>query len=146
MTTGVAAPSLWRHPPFVRLWVASVGSHFGFEMLSLVVGWQVYSITGRALDLGLIGLVQFVPSLLLALPAGHAADRYDRRRIVQVAQVVIGLAAAALAVLTVTGRLHETGVFAILFVIGVATAFEFPAQKSLLPTLVPPASCRARWR
>ena len=58
-------------------------------MLSVAVGWQVYAVTGRAFDLGLVGLVQFVPSLLLALPAGHAADREARQRIVLVAQLVV---------------------------------------------------------
>jgi MFS family permease len=73
--------SLRRHPAFVAFWIAEVASSFGFQMLAVAVGWQVYAITGRAFDLGLIGLVQFVPSLLLALPAGHAADQLDRRRI-----------------------------------------------------------------
>jgi len=67
---------------FAQFWVARIASGFGFEMLSVAVGWQIYSMTGRALDLGLIGLAQFVPSLLFALPAGHVADQFERRRVV----------------------------------------------------------------
>ena len=84
--------SLRQHPAFIGFWLASAGSSFGFQMLSVAVGWQIYSITGRALDLGLIGLVQFVPSVLLALPAGHIADQYDRRRIVLSGQLGVCLA------------------------------------------------------
>jgi MFS family permease len=78
--------SLWHHPTFVAFWFARIASGFGFQMLSVAVGWQIYAITGRALDLGLIGLVQFIPSLLLALPAGHMADQFERRRIVLLAK------------------------------------------------------------
>ena len=109
-------------------------------MLSVAVGWQVYAITGRALDLGLVGLVQFVPSVLLALPAGHVADRADRRRVVVLAQLAVLAAIVVLTVATATSRIDETAIFAILFAIGVAMAFEWPAQRSLLPSLVPPGT------
>jgi MFS family permease len=131
--------SLWQHRAFVRLWISTVSTSFGFQMLSVAIGWQVYAITGSALDLGLIGLVQFVPSLVLALPAGHVADRYERRRVVLIAQIVVLFAIAMLAVLTAADRIHELGIFAILFTIGIAMAFEWPAQRSMLPSLVPAA-------
>jgi len=131
--------SLRRHPAFVAFWIAEVASSFGFQMLSVAVGWQVYAITGRAFDLGLIGLVQFVPSLLLALPAGHAADQLDRRRIFVSGQLVQGLAVATLTGLTLLHGIHEVGILVLVGVIGVARAFEFPAMQSILPALVPPA-------
>ena len=131
--------ALLRNSSFLRLWLAGTASGFGFQMVAVAVGWQVYAITGRVFDLGLIGLVQFVPSLLLALPAGHAADRYDRRRIVFFSQIVIGCAIGLLGVLTLIDRLDETGIFAILFVIGTASAFKFPSQQALLPGIVPAA-------
>jgi MFS family permease len=131
------ADSLRRHPAFIRFWLASAGASFGFQMLAVAVGWQIYAITGRALDLGLIGLVQFIPSVMLALPAGHAADRYDRRRIVLWAQVTAGLAIAVLTVLTVSGHIDELGILAVVLVIGIAMAFEFPTLRSMLPALVP---------
>jgi len=131
------ADSLLRHRAFIAFWFARIASSFGFQMLSVAVGWQIYSITGRAFDLGLIGLVQFVPSVLLALPAGHVADQFERRRIVLMGQVVEWLAIIVLATLTLTSHIHELGILALVFVLGVAKAFEFPALQSMLPALVP---------
>jgi MFS family permease len=130
---------LLRHRAFVAFWLARIASSFGFQMLSVAVGWQIYAITGRAFDLGLIGLVQFVPSVLLALPAGHAADQFERRRIVLLGQVLEWIAIAALAWLSLAYDIHEAGILLLVFVIGIAKAFEFPALQSMLPALVPPA-------
>ncbi|HKR77318.1 MAG TPA: MFS transporter [Rhodanobacter sp.] len=134
-----AADSPLRHRAFVQFWCARIASGFGFQMLSVAVGWQIYAITGRAFDLGLIGLVQFIPSVLLALPAGHVADQYERRRVVLLGQIVEWTAIVLLAALTLLGRIHETGILLLVFVIGVAKAFESPSMQSLLPALVPPA-------
>jgi MFS family permease len=128
---------LREHPAFIRYWLASASSSFGFQMLSVAVGWQVYSISGSALDLGLIGLVQFIPSVLLALPAGHAADRRERRRIVLAGQIAVFMAIAVLAALTVIGSNNKFEILALVALIGVAKAFEFPALQSMLPALVP---------
>lgn len=130
---------LSRRPAFVTFWCARIASSFGFQMLSVAVGWQVYAITGRALDLGLIGLVQFVPSVLLALPAGHVADQHERRRIVVIGQIVELMAIAVLAIFSLRHGIHEAGILGLVFVIGIAKAFESPAMQSLLPALVPPA-------
>ena len=136
-----AAPdSLLGYPAFVAFWSAGLASGFGFQMLSVAVGWQVYAITGRAFDLGLIGLVQFVPSMLLALPAGHLADQLDRRRIVLLGLVAEGLAIATLAALALLHGIHEVGILAIVFAITVARAFQFPAMQSMVPALVSPAT------
>ena len=132
-----AADSLLQHRTFVAFWFARITSGFGFQMLSVAVGWQIYAITGRAFDLGLIGLVQFVPSVLLALPAGHAADQFERRRIILLGQVVEWFAIALLAGLSLAHGIHERGILLLVFVIGVAKSFEFPAMQSLLPALVP---------
>src|SRR6201991_4098167 len=131
------AISLLRHRAFMQFWFARNASTFGFQMMSVAVGWQIYELTHRALDLGLIGLVQFVPSVLLALPAGHVADQFDRRRIVTVCQAIEWLAIALLAALSFTGHLDETGILALVFVVSVAKAFEFPALQSMLAGLVP---------
>ena len=133
-----ATDSLLRHPAFVQFWCSRIASSFGFQMLSVAVGWQVYAVTGRAFDLGLIGLVQFIPSVLLALPAGHVADQFERRRVVLIGQIVEWTAIVLLAALTFSGRIHEAGILALVFVIGVAKAFESPSMQSLLPALVPP--------
>ncbi|RAO74750.1 MFS transporter [Dyella jiangningensis] len=135
--TSPAADALRSHPAFVQFWFARICSGFGFQMLSVAVGWQVYAITGRAFDLGLIGLVQFIPSVVLALPAGHVADQFERRRIVLLGQIVDMLAIAALAVISFLHQAHEASILALVFVIGVAKAFEFPAMQSMLPALVP---------
>lgn len=129
--------SLLQHPGFLEYWCSRLCSMFAFQMVSVAVGWQIYAITHRALDLGLIGLVQFVPSLLLALPAGHAADLFERRRIVLICQAV---EAGAAVVLAVGGAFHgfdEDAILAVVFVGGCARAFEFPTMSALLPSLVP---------
>jgi MFS family permease len=131
--------SLLQHRAFVQFWFARIASGFGFQMLSVAVAWQIYAITGRALDLGLIGLAQFFPSVLLALPAGHVADQFERRRVVLLGQVVEWCAIALLALLSFTHRIHELGILALVFVISTAKAFESPSMTSLLPALVPPA-------
>lgn len=132
-----AGHALFRHRAFVAFWFARIASGFGFQMLSVAVGWQIYAITGRALDLGLIGLAQFIPSVLLALPAGHVADQFERRRIVLFGQIVEFSAIAVLAGVTLAGAVHEATILALVFAIGVAKAFEFPAMQSMLPALVP---------
>src|SRR5487761_43565 len=137
--TTPSADSLLQHRAFVAFWFARIASGFGFQMLSVAVGWQIYAITGRAFDLGLIGLVQFVPSLLLALPAGHVADQFERRRIVLLGQVVEWIAIALLAGLSLSQRVHELGILLLVFTLGVAKAFESPALQSMLPALVPAA-------
>jgi MFS family permease len=129
---------LLRHRAFAAFWCAGIASSFGFQMVSVAVGWQVYAITGRAFDLGLIGLVQFVPSLLLALPAGHAADQLPRRRIVVFGELWELAAIVTLTALALGRGAHEVGILALVLCIGVARAFESPARQSMLPGLVPP--------
>jgi MFS family permease len=126
-------------PAFRRYWSANAAASFGFQMMSVGVGWQVYDITHRALDLGLVGLMQFIPSVLLALPAGHAADRYNRRTIVMAGQVVSAVSMALLALLTALQVISESEIFLLVAAISVAMAFAFPSRGSMLPELVPPA-------
>jgi MFS family permease len=106
-------------------------------MLMVAVGWQLYDLTGSAWDLGLVGLLQFVPSLLLALPAGHIADHFDRRRIVRACVIVECIAIALLAVASARARFGEAAILGTLFAIGVARAVEFPTAMALAPALVP---------
>ena len=74
---------LLKQRPFVLFWLSRVAATVGSQMMALLIGWQVYALTGSAFDLGLVGLIQFVPSVVLTLLIGHAADRYDRRLIVR---------------------------------------------------------------
>jgi len=131
--------SLLRERPFVQYWAARACTTMAFHMQAVAVGWQMYDLTRDPLDLGLVGLVQFVPSLLLVLVAGHMADRHDRRRIVAMAMAVAGLASALLTVGTAGGFLTRSGILGIVFVVGVGRAFESPSNLALLPALVPPA-------
>ncbi|WP_333680994.1 MFS transporter [Dyella sp.] len=134
-----SADSLLNHRAYLAFWCARTASSFGFQMLSVAVGWQIYAITGRAFDLGLIGLVQFFPSVLLALPAGHLADQFDRRRIVLMGQIVEWIAIVLLATLTLLHAIDEMGILLLIFVISTAKAFESPSMQSMVPALVPPA-------
>jgi MFS family permease len=119
-------------------------STLALHMQTVAVGWQLYSLTGSALDLGLVGLVQFVPTVILTLVVGEVADRYDRRAVVVICHVAEAGATAVLALGSVGGWLTRDGILAILVVIGAARAFENPARASLLPRLVPlPALSRA---
>lgn len=129
--------SLRGHRPFAYYYAARIAAGFAFQMVSVAIGWQIYAITGRALDLGLVGLVQFLPSLLLALPAGHIADQFDRRKVVLVCQSLECVAVAALAAGSALGYFHEGAILALVFVIGCARAVEFPTRQALLPALVP---------
>src|SRR5258705_6163584 len=89
--------SLHQHRPFILYWNARIFASLAFQMIGVSVAWQMYSITGSAFDLGLVGLTQFLPATVLMLVAGQLADRYDRRLILQLCQGVEGAAAAALA-------------------------------------------------
>ena len=132
-------PSILVHRPFVLFWTGRVLATVAFQMQAVAVGWQVYELTDSAFDLGLVGLMQFLPMLLLALVTGHTADRYDRRKIVIACQVVKLLTAGALAVGSLYGGLPRAAMFSVLFVFGAARAFEMPATSSLLPGIVPEA-------
>jgi MFS family permease len=108
----------------------------GVQMQSVAVGWQIYAATGRPIDLAWVGLAQFLPAAGLSLVTGHAADRFDRRRIMMLCQTALGVLALALFVST---RVHGGvgPIYAVLVGIGVARAFLGPSTQSLLPTLVP---------
>jgi MFS family permease len=131
--------SIYRHAPFVRYWLARTAASLAFQMQAVAVGWQVYALTGNPLDLGLIGLALFFPSLLLLAVIGPAADRYNRKTIVSVAQAIEGAAVAVLLVGTAGGWLTREMIFATIFLLGVGRAFEAPTVASLLPGIVPPA-------
>jgi len=125
------------HPSFAFLLCSRVLANMGFHMLGVAVGWQLYALTGSALDLGLVGLAQFLPIVLLTLLVGQVADRCDRRLIAVVCQLVEAAAALALVAATVTGRQSNTTILAIVALIGAARAFESPATTALVSDVVP---------
>src|SRR5262249_50104581 len=130
-------PSLLRHPSFLMFWCARTSTNGAFQMLVVAVGWQLYDLTNNPLDLGIVGLVQFVPLVTLSVFVGQVADRYDRRVVVAVTQAAKVLAAIALALGSLGGWLTRELIFAIMFVIGIARAFEMPTIHAILPDIVP---------
>jgi MFS family permease len=140
MTPNPTVPvSILRHRPFALYWIARTSAALGFQMLGVAVAWQMYELTGSAFDLGLVGLVQFLPAAAFMLVAGQIADRYHRRRLLQICQAVEGLAAAALAFGAVSGWASKGYILAAVFVFGVGRAFDAPTQQTLLATVVPPS-------
>ncbi len=108
----------------------------GTETQAVAVGWELYRLTGRPADLGYVGLVQFLPILLLSLPAGHAADRFNRKVLLVAALFLMTLASAGLALLSI-GKGPVPLVYLCLFVAGVGQAFSRPIRWSLVPSVVP---------
>jgi MFS family permease len=115
-------------------------SRFASQIAAVAIGWQVYDLTGRAFDLGMVGLVQFLPTAILLFVAGHAADRYERKRVVALCQLVEAATGLFLAWSTYAGTLDEVQIFAATFVLGIAGAFEGPALSALLPQITPTGS------
>lgn len=132
-----AQTSLLGHRSFSFYWCARTATNGAYMMQAVAVGWQIYDLTGSAFDLGLVGLVQFFPVVVLGIVVGHFADRYDRRRVVGICQVVKALAAAAFAYGSWHGWLTRDAMLAILFVSGTARAFEAPTMHAMLPGIVP---------
>ena len=105
---------------FLLYWLARFASSFAIQIVIVAVGWQIYALTGDPLDLGLVGLCQFLPALVLVLVTGSVADRYSRRMIMGLASLVEGVGAFALLLLTWHGLASPLPVFAILIAFGIA--------------------------
>jgi MFS family permease len=132
-------PSLavFRHPSFRNFQVARLLTIVASEMQSVAVGWQIYAITHRPLDLGLAGLAQFLPSLLLFLVTGATADRRPRQKIVFACLLGFSLCSAALLTLELRGVGGVAAIYCVLVVLGVVRAFHAPTAQALMPQLVP---------
>jgi MFS family permease len=127
----------FRHSSYTRFFYARFLLSFSQQIVSVAVGWQMYDQTGSAIYLGLIGLVQFLPSLLLILVTGSVADRYNRRAIASACSLVAALCTLALLGMTISGTFSPIPVFGVLLVFGIERAFMSPAVQSLAPNLVP---------
>lgn len=125
-----------RFPNFRLLFGGGVLSATGAQMLGMAVGWELYDRTGEAWSLGLIGLVLVIPILAFSLPAGHVADRYNRRAVLVGAQILRLAASITLTYLSFTGGPVDH-YYAALFALGTARAFGAPARGALMPLLVP---------
>ncbi len=124
---------------FRRYQLARVAVILGAEAQSVAVAWQVYSITHRAIDLGYTGLALFLPGLIFLLPAGHVADRFDRRHVILFCYSLQVLCSGALVMLARNNTQSILAIYAVLFFIGTGRAFSGPASSALVPHLVPKA-------
>jgi len=132
-----ASVSLFSLPAFMRFWYARIAATMANQMLMIAVGWEMYALTGSAWDLGLVGLLQFLPALLLTLVAGHVADHHDRSRILA-GCMAVQLAIAGLLAAATHGHWASRELLLLLSIaIGCAKAFQMPAQQSMVPLLVP---------
>jgi MFS family permease len=129
--------TLFRHRPFLLYFSGRLFSGISRQIVAVAVGWQVYELTGSAFHLGMVGLVLFLPALVLTFNAGHAADRYNRKNIVQLCQWVEGIAAAYLAWGSFSGWLSVSDIYIASAIFGAAAAFERPAGAAMLPSIVP---------
>jgi MFS family permease len=138
-SSSASSASLFRNPPFLLYFAGRAFSNFSRQIIAVAVGWQVYQLTGSAFHLGMIGLAQFLPGLLLTFNAGHVADRYNRKHIVQICQIAEGLTTAYLAWGSMGGWLTVVDLYIASAIFGAANAFERPAGAAMLPSIVPNA-------
>lgn len=131
-----SALELLRFRPFRLMFIIRILSNTANLMLSVVVGWHVYELTGDPLHLGLIGLVQFVPPLVLTLFAGQVADRFDRRVVLRVCYAVAIMVPAGFILLTRLGNPPLVLFYVLLFIGAIARSFEAPSLQALLPSMV----------
>ena len=127
------------YPAFIRAWCSRTASTAGTQMLMVAVGWQMYDLTASAWDLGLVGLLQFAPALLLVLVAGPVIDHFHRARIVALCMLAQVAIATTLALSAHQHWASRELLLAISILLGVVRAFQMPAQQALTPALVPAA-------
>src|SRR5487761_561715 len=118
MTRRSAPPYLLRHPAYVRFLYVRIAASVALQLQVVEVGWQMYELTSSPFDLGLIGLVQFIPAVGLFVVVGHVADHYDRRWVACAAQLTEALAVAVLAFANAAGRLTPALLLAMAFLVG----------------------------
>src|SRR5579859_2688569 len=127
----------FQYPSFVLFQTARFCIVLATEMQSVAVGWQVYEITKRPLDLGLVGLAQFLPGIVLFLLAGHVADVFDRRRVLISCEAGFGVCFVLLLALTAHGTRSVAAIYVVLVLLGIVRSFNGPASRAILPHLVP---------
>ena len=131
-----AGRAAFSHPAFVLFQIARFLIVASVEMQAVAVGWQVYEITKRPLDLGLVGLVQFLPGILFFPISGHASDRFERRKVLSSCYAGFALCFALLLVLAQRHAHSVTAIYVVLIMLGLVRSFNGPASRSILPQLV----------
>jgi MFS family permease len=137
--TTQARPALFSHRPFVQLYTLRLASNTSNQMLAVVVGYQVYELTDSAWHLGLVGLMQFLPPLLLMLLAGQVADRFNRRMILRCAFAAEIAVAAGLMLVAMAPQPSVETIYLLLLVNAGARTFEQPVTQAILPAMIPRA-------
>jgi MFS family permease len=132
-----AGRAAFTHPGFVLFQVARFLIVSAVEMQAVAVGWQVYEITKRPLDLGYVGLAQFLPGILLFPISGHVSDRFERSKVLSACYAGYGVCFALLLVLTERGTPSMASIYVVLVLIGVVRSFNSTASRAILPQLVP---------
>ena len=138
--SSAGAGTLLRQSAFLFFLLSRSLSRFSSQIAGVAIGWQIYELTGSAFDLGMVGLIQFLPTAIFLFTAGQAADRFERKRVVALCQLTEALTAVFLAWSTYAGVLTEVQIFVAAFVLGIAGAFESPALAALLPQIAPQGS------
>ena len=146
----VSTRALLRHRDYVLFWASRWAGALGSQVQGVAMGWQMYAISRRTLSVGasalnvsLIGLVTFVPLLLLVLPAGESADRYDRRRVLVICYGIEAVAVGVLAWASFSGRARVPLLLGTAVIFGGARAFFSPANSALAPCWSRASSCPA---
>ncbi|GAA0847845.1 MFS transporter [Cupriavidus pauculus] len=130
--------TVFRDPAFRHFWFARLCTTIGYQIFTVAVGWQMYDLTRDPFMLGMVGLVQFLPSIVLMLMSGHVADRFDRRIIVRTCQIAEAAIALSMAVASLSGWVTSEHIFFFVAAIGGCRAFETPTLQALLPSVVTP--------
>jgi MFS family permease len=133
----LAGTVAFRYPDFVYFQTARFIIVLALEMQSVAVGWQVYEITRKPLDLGLVGLAQFLPGIIFMLASGHAADRYDRKRLLMLCYAGFALCSGLLLAISLADPHSVFPIYGVVVVLGTVRSFNFPTTRALLPQLVP---------
>ncbi len=134
----MSTPSLFAFRAFVLFWFARLAGTAANQMLLVAVGWQMYDLTGSAWDLGLVGLLQFLPALVLMLPAGHVIDNFNRSRVMSACMLLQAGVALVLAFAAGDAWASRGLLLGLSVALGCAKAFQMPASQAMTPQLVPP--------
>jgi MFS family permease len=135
--TQATLQDLLAQKPFLRFWLARVSGILANQMLSVALAWHMYEITGSAWDLGLVGLFQFVPALILTLPAGHIVDKLNKVHIYAACMLIQAAVACLLVWGTQADGITRELVLIVSAILGMVRAFQMPTQQALTPHLVP---------
>lgn len=138
MSVNIKFPTIFNNPSVTRFFSVRLLAAVAFQILSFAIAKQIYDLTGQAFYIGMVGLAQFLPMFALTFVVGHVADRYNRKFIVAICQIVESFGLFSLAAGSYFGWLTKESMLFIIFLIGVAHAFEGPPMQAFLPNLVPP--------